>query len=417
MRKKGENICLFLGRGKGFEGLWVGHKKPKSTIRARDRFLEYFRKHLTSTGLTSVKIYDRDRVIFITYYKIGHLNNLVLFWSGRDLYFIHNYFDDKVDGFKLVISGKTFDQVDEQLLTDVALLEHLKEYGLNKIDIDDERSHKNIFKEIDQLLEEEESSLVDKKFVKGKVKFLNRKLSNITKDLEKVHVWRFYERLVNSEETDLSNQILLEKSGQKIKFDKTWNEFKKKDAIFKKIKSLKKGEGILNNRKIACEIELNKIKNNQVQTFKKVKMINPIWHSNEKKMQLKGKTSLVQGVVFGKLPSGIEFGVGRNARANDFLRSKWSNKKDIWFHMENYKSAHLIVKTEHFSNLTKLDIQAVGSILSTVSHHQLLEIPLVFTQVKHLRAVKGAAGSVLFRNEKYLVVEYSDIWRKYISLD
>ena len=42
-------------------------------------------------------------------------------------------------------------------------------------------------------------------------------------------------------------------------------------------------------------------------------------------------------------------------------------------------------------------------------------IPLVFTQVKNLKGLKGKAGSVTLKKEKYRDVKYNGNWSEIIS--
>ena len=98
---------------------------------------------------------------------------------------------------------------------------------------------------------------------------------------------------------------------------------------------------------------------------------------------------------------------GLNAQGNDQLRNKWASKDDWWFHLDNHKSAHLIVKSANI--LTPQQIETVASILAQVSGFQGDWIPVIFTQVKNLKAVSGRAGMVVYKKQKHINCPRVDI--------
>ncbi len=48
IRIPGKTWSLYLGRGSGIEGFWLGDSPPPSHLRRKDNFLEYLRRHLSS---------------------------------------------------------------------------------------------------------------------------------------------------------------------------------------------------------------------------------------------------------------------------------------------------------------------------------------------------------------------------------
>ncbi len=90
--------------------------------------------------------------------------------------------------------------------------------------------------------------------------------------------------------------------------------------------------------------------------------------------------------------------MGRDARENDFLRSKWAGKNDFWFHLKEGPSSHLVVKVDSASLLTE---EAWQEIAGKLSGRKEGEVDLIYTEVKNLKAVKGAPGKVLYKKEKH----------------
>ena len=106
--------------------------------------------------------------------------------------------------------------------------------------------------------------------------------------------------------------------------------------------------------------------------------------------------------------------IGLNASGNDQMRTR--AKKDFyWFHIENYPGAHCILKTDDISQLTAEMFELIASILRDYSKLEILEIPLMFTQVKNIKGIKGTKGEVSVNKAKYLVCPYRN-WKEIISI-
>ena len=73
------------------------------------------------------------------------------------------------------------------------------------------------------------------------------------------------------------------------------------------------------------------------------------------------------------------------------------------------------VKIENLSDITDKYLELIGSIIRDKSNLLIEIIPLVFTQVKNLKGLKGRPGSVTLKNEKYRDVKYNRDWREIIS--
>jgi predicted ribosome quality control (RQC) complex YloA/Tae2 family protein len=106
--------------------------------------------------------------------------------------------------------------------------------------------------------------------------------------------------------------------------------------------------------------------------------------------------------------------VGLDAESNDLIRAQ-SPKDHFWFHIENYSGSHCIIKTDDFSKLTFKDLEAIGAMLRDFSKLDILEIPLLYTQVKNIKGIKGAQGKVIVNKAKHLTLKYVS-WIEIITI-
>ena len=111
-----------------------------------------------------------------------------------------------------------------------------------------------------------------------------------------------------------------------------------------------------------------------------------------------------------KIKGGLTFALGTNAAANDYLRSRWGHRDDLWFHLEGYRGPHLIAKKSTIGDIPPRVLQVIASALRDYGGLEITEIPVLFTPVKNLKGVKGASGKVRYSKEKYLKMIYDRDW-------
>jgi hypothetical protein len=91
VRVPGKNISIYLGRGGGCEGVWLGAAVPSSFLRKRDRWLEWCRKNFSSSLMLNIKMDPLDRGVVFETQKAGVLHSFYVSWVGRNCYFaLHN---------------------------------------------------------------------------------------------------------------------------------------------------------------------------------------------------------------------------------------------------------------------------------------------------------------------------------------
>lgn len=396
IRTPGKTWHLFLGRGGGYEGIWLHESGPPSVLRRKDNFLEYLRRHLSSCALVDVSLDEGDRIVKIAYQKFGQLHSFLLFWKARKLYFVHHYQDIPEGPFKLLLSWKG-----KAVSTNGAegdLFEYFNEVGRR-----DEMSHdlKSPHPVVIEDLIQEELKALELKGFSSSPTFLQRKKDNIQEDLRKARQWERLQSMLDKED-NLEGIYELKVDDQKIKFEGLLNSYERRNLVFQKIKKLKRGEGILSMRldQVTEQLQGNTKTENKTSLLP---IIKPIWGKDEGKstVHLSSPANKEEYRVFKLDEEEIQVGVGLTSQGNDQLRSKWANKDDHWLHLDGLKSAHVIIKTAS-PTLSPAQLDLGASILAHFSHFNDDWIPIIFTQVKNLKGVTGAPGMVIFKKEKHL---------------
>ena len=84
----------------------------------------------------------------------------------------------------------------------------------------------------------------------------------------------------------------------------------------------------------------------------------------------------------------IDFLIGQNAQDNfDMIDS--SNKYDLWFHINNLSSCHVIAKLPYALNRNKLNtIIKTGAVLCKQNTSKIIQtkkIDIIYTQIKNIK--------------------------------
>ena len=393
VRAPGKTWHLYFGRGSGYEGLWLHDSPPPATLRRKDNFLEYLRRHLSSCSFLDVSLDKFDRVVKLTYQKFGEVQSFLWFWRGRKLYFLHHYQDQPETPFKLLLSwrGKAFAPGEELL----DLFEYFDEIGRHH-DMNHDISSPELHS-MDKLLHDElnASQLKD---VTSTPTFLQRKKENIEGDLRKTLQWEKLQSILDKNET-LDHIYELKVGDHKIKFEGELNPYERRNLLFQKIKKLKRGETILKER-LGNVVEQLAGKNLTKPRQSQIPMIRPIWGEEKKTLIMTPKKSEDEYKVF--VLDGYQIGIGLNAQGNDQLRNRWASKEDHWIHLEGLKSTHGIIKLNSAQSISSEILNLGASIVAHFSHFNADWIPIIYTQVKNLKGVSGAAGMVTYKKEKHL---------------
>lgn len=379
-----------LGRGHGHEGLWNDEKQIISFLRKRDRFLEYLRKFLSASILYNIEIDKKDRIFKIDYRRFGQKNTMLFFYCGRELYFANRFFNEKKHIRELFCSWKGT-SIDDFAGSDFELFDEIGRKDIeNKIQKSKDRNFSKLIKS--------ENTKAESTAIGGKsLKFLKRKEKKILQDIANTNL--VDELRQKTLMNDLDSLPMKNKIGDiKINF-KSKEHFKRRDEIFLKIKKLNKAKSILSLRLEDTQIKIKehgKKKNLQ----NTLKTIAPLW-MNKSKEVLKVENKQEYKLFCTDL---CDIGIGITARGNDGLRKEWAKKTDTWFHLDGDKSPHIIVKMKSGVIDEKI-YQIVAACMKKFGKINSDEATLVYTLVKNLKGVKGAAGKVIFKKEKRIRVQ------------
>ncbi len=401
MRLIGESKYLYIGRGSGYEGVWCDGARVESFLRKRDKFLEYIRRHLSSTMIKSMTIDESDRIFSIDYAKWGRINKFTFFYNARNLYFA-NFFFDPDKGTTRLFKSWTMKTEDAKSFS----FEIFDDVGRSQLD----KSNLNLeISPLKSLLAKEKRSAMTGASGGKSKKFLNRKKRRILEDLNKVNTISKLKEMTEAE--DLTRLPMKNKiDGVKLNF-KFKDHYKRRDEVFTKIKKLNKAKKILDLRLKDTEESLSTFKNISLEN--NLRPIAPVW-----KTQKNTKTTTVSNEKNYKVISGeiCQLGIGTTAQGNDQLRSEWAKKTDYWFHLDGDKSPHIIARIDG-NVLTPEIINLAASALAEYSQFDYEEVNLIYTQVKNLKGVKGSAGKVIFKKEKRIRSLVNKNWLDLFSVD
>lgn len=390
VRIPGKTIHLSIGRGNDYCGVWAADKTVPSSHRiVKDRILEYLRSNVSGKSITDLRCDEKDRCVAIT---LHDKSEILFFWKGRRLHFSHTFFKDNK---KFTFSPWKSLNIEE---TDLAGFELFDEIGRKELDI---KLCREGYLELNYEKLFEKTKIDNKSLKKAK-----RKVELIRGDLAKCQLWQELHELAVTDQLDLSSNIFKWK-GLKIKFDRDLGHYQKRDLVFDKVKKLRKGEEVLISRLKDAEEVLSK---KEIASDKVIEnIVFPIW---SRKNQTQEKRVLKkEGSHFFEW-NNIKIAIGTSAQANDELRKNWAKKDDTWFHLDEYKSAHLFVKGD--DQLMYENIQVYSSILAEYSDFIPDQIPIIYTKVSNLKGIKGIAGTVNYKKEKHLLVQRVN-WKEIIS--
>ncbi|MGF1479862.1 MAG: NFACT family protein [Cyanophyceae cyanobacterium] len=100
-------------------------------------------------------------------------------------------------------------------------------------------------------------------------------------------------------------------------------------------------------------------------------------------------------------PSGFQLWVGRNNRQNERL-TRIAGDYDLWFHAQEIAGSHVLLRLEPGAVPDETDLQFAADLAAYYSRgRQSNQIPVVYTEPKHVYKPKGAKpGMVLYKQER-----------------
>lgn len=367
---------------------------PPSYLRTKDKLLDYCRKYLVGSRLGTMQVDAHYQLVHFNFKREHPEFGFTFGYKDHQMFFIKREKKQIYSSWDNQISEENISEKVATFLGNTSIKNEMKPSSFS----------------VEQYLENEEKKMKGKPVQKKKEKFLNRKIKNISNDLELVKKWKLIESdLIKDQITLQGNEVNL--YGHKIKFAGQLTEWQKKDLLFQKVKKLKKAESILENRLLESEQELTSVKAGQFEfEVTKEKVIEPLWLNRPIAKKTNSSDYAVKNFKIKKI-TGV---IALDARSNDWIRTQ-AAKEHWWFHIDQYQGSHLILKTDNIGELTQVDLSAISSMLREFSKLTIDSIPLVYSQVKNIKGMKGAQGKVIINRPKYLQCSYRD-WKEIITL-
>ncbi len=392
VRVPGETLQISIGRGADICGVWLIDKNIPSEYRiVKDRLLEYFRSNIKGKAIKDILVDPLDRAICIE--MLGE-HKLFFFWLGRKLYFSHLWLDEKDSSWKEFSPWKSL-SINSAQCND---FEIFNELGRKKLEVREPKINEYTIKSEEFFV----GGIAKKKVFKK----IDRKIKLIEKDLNACKKGKELQEKLIMDEFDLAGDTF-KWNGIKCKFRHDDTYYDKKNKVFTKIKKLKIGEAILEDRLKEAKSQLEDKESIQVEE----KIIFPVWSSNRKNNSSIQKSENENVKLFKY--ENLSIAVGLNAKANDWIRKDWAKKDDLWMHLDEYKSSHIFIKGDHQFSIELYSLFA--SILADYSDFQADQIPVIFTQVSNLKGVKGKSGLVNYKKEKHITLNKVN-WKEIISM-
>ncbi|MBT3234962.1 MAG: hypothetical protein HN353_03330 [Bdellovibrionales bacterium] len=438
LRFIGHTYTLYLGRGGEYGGLYGETSSPPALYRVRDRYLEYIRKHLRGGLLTKIMLDPGDRIVAFHYLRSGKLNIFQLFWRGRVCYFSNCFYNE--EGIRQVFLSWRKSSVED---LDLYNSENIGKTIFNIFDSVGRRNERMANDQVKPLSSQVSSAtLIDYfekldtlsksakpigRVMRRKSTFFKRKIGRIEADIQRVAAWRELEQLLAGEALEIPDGEIIDGQervtlcGIKIKFTRGSGFYQKRDHLYQIIKKYRRVEQELSQRLVATQNDFAKweVAGNKLDhaDFLSKQLISPYWKVDQKPAD---KTSR-GGVQFNyhrfTLPSGEKMVLGLDAASNDHLRISWAKRDDFWFHIEGERSGHLIIRSQNISRLLTDYLGLIGAILAEFSGYRGGEVPIIYTQVKYLRGVKGERGAVIPRKAHYIQSIPAQNWREIIAFN
>ncbi|MBI2521563.1 MAG: DUF814 domain-containing protein [Bdellovibrio sp.] len=224
-----------------------------------------------------------------------------------------------------------------------------------------------------------------------KVKKLELKKDKIKADI--LHL----QQAITKMETDLANSKEIEFgefyecAGYRVKFPAQLNSWKKREMLFNKLKSLKKGYSIQKQRLDALKSGpgLSKF-------VPDIRPWNPTWgkQAGKKETTVTEKCSNKDVIEFNS-DSNALVKIGRNENGNDYLLTTWSKASDIWVHLHEHPSAHAIIRFTDSKREQLFELlDDISLLLKDLSGMTKERVSLIYTERRWVKPIKNDKGKV-----------------------
>jgi predicted ribosome quality control (RQC) complex YloA/Tae2 family protein len=216
------------------------------------------------------------------------------------------------------------------------------------------------------------------------------------------------------EEVELVNVFSEKGERIKIKLDPSLSPVENAQMYFEKAKKTRASLKIAQERLERLKFEIKQLEN-LLDELASCENFDALKKFKEKNLEELKKFGVVKDKIVEKIggkfrrfivDGGFEVWVGKDAKSNELLTFKFSDKEDLWFHARGTSGAHVVLKTGR-RQPSKKAIEQAGSIAAYFSQARTSRlVPVVVTKRKYVRKLKGAPeGTVAVEREEVIMVE------------
>jgi predicted ribosome quality control (RQC) complex YloA/Tae2 family protein len=216
------------------------------------------------------------------------------------------------------------------------------------------------------------------------------------------------------EEVELVNVFSEKGEKIKIKLDPSLSPVENAQMYFEKAKKTRASLKIAQERLERLKFEIKQLEN-LLDELASCENFDALKKFKEKNLEELKKFGIVKDKIVEKIggkfrrfivDGGFEVWVGKDAKSNELLTFKFSDKEDLWFHARGASGAHVVLKTGR-RQPSKKAIEQAGSIAAYFSQARTSRlVPVVVTKRKYVRKPKGAPeGTVTVEREEVIMVE------------
>jgi predicted ribosome quality control (RQC) complex YloA/Tae2 family protein len=216
------------------------------------------------------------------------------------------------------------------------------------------------------------------------------------------------------EEVELVNVFSDKGEKIKIKLDPSLSPVENAQMYFEKAKKIRASLKIAQERLERLKFEIKQLEN-LLDELASCENFDALKKFKEKNLEELKKFGIVKDKIVEKIggkfrrfivDGGFEVWVGKDAKSNELLTFKFSDKEDLWFHARGTSGAHVVLKTGR-RQPSKKAIEQAGSIAAYFSQAKTSRlVPVVVTKRKYVRKPKGAPeGTVTVEREEVIMVE------------
>lgn len=155
--------------------------------------------------------------------------------------------------------------------------------------------------------------------------------------------------------------------------------------------------------KISLKVEIEK-KLNSIEEISGHKGLKTYQKTNKED---KAITKEVSGLPFKVFEyEGFTIWVGKSAKDNDEMLRGFIHKDDLWLHARQVPGSHVVIRMKGMSTLPNIVLERAAGLAAFYSKFKTETLaPVIYTQAKFVRKVKGSApGSVMVDREKVVMV-------------